>query len=354
MAYRIAKSLDVLRSQFNAEFPNRNKKADGWIGDAAHASRTSDHNPWVKDGSMGIVTALDITHDPKNGVDIGTITEHMRQQRDSRIKYVICNGRIFSSTTSPWVWRTYTGSNPHSTHFHVSVNSTKGHYDSLTKWSIGQGNYSEPETSLPDDPSSRPTLKIGSAGDAVRVVQRLLKASVDGNFRAITEAHVIGFQVGSGLQADGIVGALTWAELDNLEQTPTDSDWQRGIIASRFGGKDDPNQSAYEDRWIDDEEFGVALPYRFPVGERPQVEVVNLRTGKRVVCDIVDVGPWETQDPYWDTPGQRPKAESGTDSRGRTTNKAGIDLTPGACDQIGLSGLEAVDWAFAGAKPDEA
>ncbi|HKV33547.1 MAG TPA: hypothetical protein VJP89_04485, partial [Pyrinomonadaceae bacterium] len=61
MAWRVAKSLLRLREQINELAPNRSKASDGTIGDAAHASRKSDHNPWVKDGSIGVVTAMDIT-----------------------------------------------------------------------------------------------------------------------------------------------------------------------------------------------------------------------------------------------------------------------------------------------------
>ena len=84
MAWRVAKSLTKLRDQINAMAPRRNKSADGTIGDAAHASRSSDHNPWVKDGKTGVVTALDITNDPRNGVNIGTLSEFLRTQRDPR------------------------------------------------------------------------------------------------------------------------------------------------------------------------------------------------------------------------------------------------------------------------------
>lgn len=354
MAYRIAKSLDTLRSQFNERFPGRNKSADGWIGDAAHQSRSSDHNPWVKDGSMGVVTALDITHDPWSGVDNAVITEHMRQKRDSRIKYVICNGRIFSATTSPWTWRAYTGSNPHRTHFHVSVNSTKNHYDDTRSWDIGLGGTGSGEPEQPDEPGTRPVVKKGSKGPHVSTVQRLLKQRVDADFGVQTEAAVKGFQVGRALQADGIVGPLTWDELDDLEQIPTDTDWQRDIMATMFGGTADPNKSAYPPYdTITNSEMSVALPFRFPNDERPQIDVVNKRTGKRVTCDIRDIGPWNINDPYWAT-GNRPQAESGTDLTGRETNKAGIDLSPAAAAAIGLSGLEPVDWAFADSKPDEA
>lgn len=86
---------------------------------------------------------------------------------------------------------------------------------------------------------------------------------------------------------------------------------------------------------------GVALPYRFPKGPRPRVRV--WRAGRSVDCDVVDVGPWNIDDPYW-LSGARPQAEGGTDTRGRTTNHAGIDLTPAADAAIGLNGKGVVDW----------
>ena len=139
MAWRVAESLDKLRDQIDAAWPNRNKASDGTIGDAAHCSgdpRSSDHCPWVKDGAMGVVTALDITHDPTHGVDNNKIVANLVASRDPRIKYIIWNGRIISSTVSPWVWRTYTGSNPHTKHFHLSVSSLKSRYDSRAEWRI--------------------------------------------------------------------------------------------------------------------------------------------------------------------------------------------------------------------------
>ncbi|MGB4989147.1 MAG: hypothetical protein WBO10_07930, partial [Pyrinomonadaceae bacterium] len=64
MSWRIAESLKKLREQINAEWPGRDKASDGGIGDAAHASRSSDHNPWVKDSrGQGVVTAIDIDED---------------------------------------------------------------------------------------------------------------------------------------------------------------------------------------------------------------------------------------------------------------------------------------------------
>jgi hypothetical protein len=124
------------------------------------------------------------------------------------------------------------------------------------------------------------------------------------------------------------------------------------IVATSFAGTNDSTvskTSAYTGKIIASLQPGVALPYHFP-GTPPRVRVFY--RGKSVDCPVVDVGPWNTNDPYWNGTG-RPQAESGIDNTGRRTNKAGIDLTPGAW--IALTGestsaanneMEKVDWDF--------
>lgn len=136
MAWRVAESLKKLRDQINQIAPNRSKASDGTIGDAAHALTNSDHNPHVKDGAIGVVTAIDITHDPDDGCDGQKIVDALVKSKDKRIKYIIWNKQIISSSVDPWVWRPYKGKNPHSKHFHLSVLPGKAHYDSTLSWSI--------------------------------------------------------------------------------------------------------------------------------------------------------------------------------------------------------------------------
>lgn len=119
----------------------------------------------------------------------------------------------------------------------------------------------------------------------------------------------------------------------------TSSDVQTDIVATMFGNQ----PSAYGGQ-ITDNSPGVALPFHFS-GQRPRVRVSNKKMGLTVDCDIVDVGPWNTNDPYW-TSGNRPQAESGTDTTGRKTNKAGIDLTLAAAQAVQIDGKGLVDWAF--------
>jgi hypothetical protein len=110
-----------------------------------------------------------------------------------------------------------------------------------------------------------------------------------------------------------------------------------GITATIFGGSQEHRISPYDGHLIDDLELGVALPFRID-DPKPDIEV--WKSGRSVICKIVGIGPWNTDDPYWQT-GARPRAE--TDGK---TNSAGIDLTPAAAAAIGLRDKGAVDWAF--------
>lgn len=138
--WRVAKSLSSLRDQINAAYPRRGKANDGTIGDAAHQSRVSDHNPHVVDGPCGVVTALDITHDPDGGCDAGEIVSALHASRDPRIKYLIWNRRIANASpignAEAWGWRSYKGGNPHDKHCHVSVQATKSLYDDERAWDL--------------------------------------------------------------------------------------------------------------------------------------------------------------------------------------------------------------------------
>lgn len=132
--WRLAKSLHTLRQQIDERWPKRSKAHDGTIGDAAHAGRASDHNPSIMDDIHGVVSALDVTHDPRNGCDAHALAEHLRVTRDNRIKYIISNGRIFSAPG--FTWRRYTGTNPHRSHIHLSVKGEKRHYDAAARWKL--------------------------------------------------------------------------------------------------------------------------------------------------------------------------------------------------------------------------
>lgn len=207
MSWRLAKSLETLRAQINAAYPNRSKVSDGTIGDAAHVSRASDHNP----NADGVVTALDITHDPSNGVDIQNLADSLVASKDARIKYIICNGRIVSGSgqkNPAWQWRTYTGANKHTKHVHISVKGTRDMYDSVAQWSVA-GTVGGKVT------PSQSVLKKGSKGPFVAELQRNLNTigfgplKEDGDFGEKTEKAVKAFQNKVGLTSDGWAGPRT-------------------------------------------------------------------------------------------------------------------------------------------------
>lgn len=217
MTWRVAKSLLKLRSQVDALYPKRSRESDGTIGDAAHASRSSDHNPWVKDGAIGVVTGIDITHDPKSGCDSHALAETLVASRDDRIKYIISNQRIAAGSDgpSPWKWRKYTGANPHDHHVHVSVKAAKKHYDNERKWVIVAIPGAVPKTtpSAPTLPALPPTLRKGARGADVRRLQNIIGVNVDGVFGDETREAVAAWQSKRKLIADGVVGPQTWRAL---------------------------------------------------------------------------------------------------------------------------------------------
>ena len=79
-------------------------------------------------------------------------------------------------------------------------------------------------------PETRPTLRKGSSGKYVELLQnKLINAGyslapygADGKFGARTETEVRAFQVDFGLTPDGIVGPMTWAALDRTEDAPAE------------------------------------------------------------------------------------------------------------------------------------
>jgi hypothetical protein len=178
MSWRVAESLQTLLKQLNAAFPKRSKASDGSIGDAKHASRTSDHNPWVKDKKgMGVVTARDFTHDSQTGIDCNWLAETLVKNKDPRIKYIIWNKRICSSKTAPWQWRPYKGSNAHQHHLHLSVIDDPKLYDSTKAWALDFKNekkkddiarlVDEPATDTAAEPTNKEALDGAAATETI-------------------------------------------------------------------------------------------------------------------------------------------------------------------------------------------
>jgi hypothetical protein len=123
---KLCKAGQQLREQIDDAFPDRDRTSDGWIGDAKHAARKSDHNPTVE----GIVRAIDIDANLKSHKsEAFDLADQLRllARSDKRISYIIFNGKI-ASWRGNYKWRVYKGINPHKTHIHCSF-TAKGDHD---------------------------------------------------------------------------------------------------------------------------------------------------------------------------------------------------------------------------------
>ena len=131
--WKLVAGGEVLRSQINNRWPNRDKRSDGSKGDSAHAARPSDHNP----DSKGLVHALDIDEDLNGSKNDNTwfsdqliAYARARKPGSERLLNVVYENRVASGTyaSNYWTWRN--GDYGHDIHMHISF-STKGESDAM-------------------------------------------------------------------------------------------------------------------------------------------------------------------------------------------------------------------------------
>lgn len=108
LAKKACPSAIAVLKQASAFWPKRSKASDGLLPSAAHQKQNpnSDHN-------LGL--AVDLTHDPANGVDCKDIFNRLKS--DLRVKYLIHAGRIYQDGHE----NNYTGPNKHNHHLHISI-----------------------------------------------------------------------------------------------------------------------------------------------------------------------------------------------------------------------------------------
>jgi len=128
-------------------------------------------------------------------------------------------------------------------------------------------------------------------------------------------------------------GFLGWRIYDSRQPGA----WQR-VFATREGQIGDVTATRLRIRA--DSRF-VALPHPRALGR-----MVEIRHGERVVvAEVLDVGPWNVDDAYWDHDA-RPASERGRGAYRTPVNPAGIDLSDPVFAELDMRDNDVVEWRF--------
>ncbi len=159
--WTLVPSLVKLREEFNLLAPLRDRTSDGAIGDQAHASGASDHNPdetgntpYSDADRINEVHAIDIDADLRIGSGwdmtrcVKTIVLRHRTGLDNRLQNVIWNRTIWSDSWG-WTARAYYGANPHDKHSHFSVRYTNYAESNTKPWGLIEEFRREQEEDMP-------------------------------------------------------------------------------------------------------------------------------------------------------------------------------------------------------------
>lgn len=123
--------------------------------------------------------------------------------REAFVRWLCENARRYGISaelqSEPWHWRYVAGDNIPAATLHFEREG-------------GRPNPSPDPTPGPAIVFAYPgtPLRLGSQGQAVKLVQRKVGATPDGDFGSVTERRVKAWQKEHGLLADGIVGKVTW------------------------------------------------------------------------------------------------------------------------------------------------
>ena len=240
MSWHLAPALVQLRAEVNKRWPNRSKRSDGTIGDAAHSARRSDHNP----NGRGSVNAIDIT---ASGIDTDALIAAAKKHPS--VRYIIHRGRIMNRDIGNFRARRYTGSNPHNTHVHISIYQSRTAEQRKRSWGIATAKGSASGIgSKWRTVRYGQMLKLWTKGEPVKEWQTKALGytgkKADGYFGPSTRADTKRFQRKHGLKADGIVGPKTWAKRGSSPAKSTSKAPSFPLPSGHyFGPKSGPNHS---------------------------------------------------------------------------------------------------------------
>ena len=231
MAWTLSPALSRLRGEINELWPNRDRTSDGTIGDAAHSARLSDHNP----DADGSVNAIDVD---KDGIDAWALVRCAKGDR--RCNYVIYSGTIWRRATG-WRAETYTGSNGHYQHVHVSILHGDTYEDDTSAWGLTAtvaGVVRVP--AIPAAPAvPRPTPPPRTATVEENDMKDILTALYLTNLGRLPDA--VGFAV---YVPEVAAGRLSWADVDARLQQSVESQ-----AFAKLGSEDARNAARMAAGW---------------------------------------------------------------------------------------------------------
>ena len=163
------------------------------------------------------------------------------------VTYVIYNRKIWSAYSLGW--RDYTGSDPHTSHIHVSL-SWNGARGNTSFWTgeVAPRDYGTciffaetpavvattavrttacPAAAVSPRGSSRPFGWLGTTGDHVRKAQQLLGIAISGTLDGATRQRLLAYQQGHDLPRTGALDDPTWASLDPMTRTQSVPRWTK-------------------------------------------------------------------------------------------------------------------------------
>jgi hypothetical protein len=129
------------------------------------------------------------------------------------------------------------------------------------------------------------------------------------------------------------VAMLSWAIWSARQPGP----WQH-VFATREG---EIGKRTSTGLVIARDHLFVALPHPSALGRSVEVRYRD----RALVVPVLDVGPWNVDDAYWET-GTRPAAERGRGAHRTPSNHAGIDLSDAVFAALGLHDNDYVEWRF--------
>lgn len=187
-----------------------------------------------KEGRIGIGGSWRITQPAKPGFAPEGKSFHQSQQFPSGLWFAAVDlvhvnpGKVHRSPTWAEVPKKGTAATK-DFGLHCNVTGEPWHIQpiEIDGWSSWNQNKVDPVAGYPllnVTPADTPTpilvfaypgspVKLGSKGDAVKLVQAVVGATVDGDFGPATDRRVRDWQSKNGLLADGVVGPVTWKKM---------------------------------------------------------------------------------------------------------------------------------------------